>query len=259
MRPAYGNPDLRRSHKHLLVYLGIMGPQDGVDLLLESVEILVNKIGRNDVHVALLGFGDCLEQLKLHAEELGIADRVTFTGRADARVIAEYLSVADLGICPDPKSPLNDLSTMNKTMEYMAYALPMVSFDLAETRVSAGEAAVYVESGDLEGFAEAVSDLLDDQERRAEMARYARLRVAQQLDWEPQAQAYVSVFDRIFGVSRQSPTAAWPRVDRRHRSRPPVDAWGNSLVDLRNPDAVEDFVRSRGIREPLPRASGEGR
>ena len=92
--------------------------------------------------------------------------------------------------------------------------------------MSAGDTAVYVESGDVEGFAAAVSDLLDDPDRRAEMAHYARERVAQDLDWEPQSQAYVSVFDRIFGVVRDTVTTAWPRVDRRHRSRPPVDALG---------------------------------
>lgn len=245
MRPAYVSPTVR-SREHLIVYLGIMGPQDGVDLLLRVVGILVHDLEREDLHVALLGFGDCLDDLKKLASELGIADRVTFTGRADARVIAEYLSAADLGMCPDPKSPLNDVSTMNKTMEYMSYALPMVSFDLAETRVSAGDAAVYVPSGDVQQFAQSVASLLDDPDRRAGMARYARERVAQHLDWSPQSRAYVSVFDRLLQVGRADRAADWPHVDRRRGTRPPVDAWGNALVDLRRPEAVERFVRSRG-------------
>lgn len=252
MRPAYANPDLRRGRKYLLVYLGIMGPQDGVDLLLGSLDILFNKLDRDDVHVALLGFGDCLEDLKEQTSRLGIADRLTFTGRADGRVIAEYLSVADIGLCPDPKSPLNDLSTMNKIMEYMSYALPMVSYDLAESRVSAGDAARYVSSTDVQQFAEAISDLLDDPDRRAWMAQQARERVAQHLDWEPQSRAYVSVYDGLFGVSREPDGESWPRVDRRQRSQPPVDSWGNPLVDLRNPDAVQRFVRTRGAEESLP-------
>ena len=99
---------------------------------------LVRVRGRHDVEATLLGFGDCLEDLKKQCAAMGLDDVVTFTGRADARMIAEHLSAADVGLCPDLKTPLNDVSTMNKTMEYMAYALPSVSFDLAETRVSGG-------------------------------------------------------------------------------------------------------------------------
>ncbi len=257
MRPVTGREDLRRGRRHLLVYLGIMGPQDGVDVLLDAVKVLVKDLGRTDVEVALLGFGDCLEDLRAKAVELELTDNVTFTGRADAQMISEYLSTADVGLCPDPKSPLNDVSTMNKTMEYMAYALPVVSFDLAETRVSAGDAAVYVESGQVVAFAEAVADLLDDEDRRAQMARFARQRVVQELDWEPNSRAYVSVFDRLLGIERPREQAAqWPLVDRRRREPVPagelVDSFGNELVDLRDAGAVDSFVRSRGLPDGEP-------
>ena len=197
MRPVHPlTPGPRR--RHSLVYLGIMGPQDGVDTILDVMHELVVVRGRRDVEATLLGFGDCLVDLRRQCTEMGLDDVVTFTGRADARMIAEHLSAAAVGLCPDLKTPLNDVSTMNKTMEYMAYALPSVSFDLVETRVSGEDACLYVPSGEVSAFCDAVELLLDDSELRLSMARRARTRVSEVLDWKPQAEAYVSVFDRMF-------------------------------------------------------------
>jgi glycosyltransferase involved in cell wall biosynthesis len=197
----------------------------------------------------LLGFGDCFEELKHQSTALGLDDYVTFTGRADAAMVAQYLSAADVGVSPDPLSPLNDVSTMNKTMEYMAYAVPVVAFDLKETRVSAQEAAVYVPAGDIAGFASAVGDLLDDGDRRAQMAVQARLRAAAELDWRPQAKAYVAVYDSLLGyrAGRDGETAVWPAVDRRAREAAPQDREGKRLVDLRNREELHRFVRERQL------------
>lgn len=241
MRPGAGEPALRHGRAHLGVYLGIMGPQDGIDRLLRSWAHLVHDLGRDDCHLALLGFGDCLEELKQQTVDLGLSDHVTFTGRADRQMIARYLSTADVGLCPDPKSPLNDVSTMNKTMEYMAYAVPVVTYDLVETRVSAGDTAVYVDAEDERAFAVAVADLLDDEDRRAALALAARQRVSAELDWYPQSVAYVGVFDRVTG--RTSPLLQRPI---------PVpgqgpDQWGRTLVDLDDPAALNAFVRTRAL------------
>lgn len=199
MRPVYSPAMASKSHRFALVYLGIMGPQDDVDLVLEVMDELVNKRGRHDVHAWLLGFGDCYEDLRRQCAQLGLDHVVTFTGRADKAVIADRLSAADVGLCPDLKTPLNDVSTMNKTMEYMAYCLPSVSFDLAETRVSGGDAVIYVRSGDMKGFADAVERLLDDAELRLDLAHKARERVSKELDWAAQAKKYVDVFDDLVG------------------------------------------------------------
>ena len=136
MRPLYAEPPRDADHPKTLVYLGVMGPQDGVEVVLQVMDDLVHRRGRRDVRATLLGFGDCYDDLRRRATELGLDECVTFTGRADLDMIADHLSSADIGVCPDLKSPLNDVSTMNKTMEYMAYALPAVAFDLTETRVS---------------------------------------------------------------------------------------------------------------------------
>ncbi len=199
MRPVLPRPDAPRRERHSLVYLGIMGPQDGVETILDVMVELVHRRGRTDVEATLLGFGDCLKDLQLRSIALGLEDVVTFTGRAGAEMIAEHLSAAEVGLCPDHKTPLNDVSTMNKTMEYMAYALPSVSFDLVETRVSGQDSCLYVADGDVAAFADAVERLLDDRELRVSMALRARSRVCASLDWQPQAEAYVGVHECLAG------------------------------------------------------------
>ena len=233
MRPIYPqNP--RPADGIELAYLGIMGPQDGVDQVLLVVDELVHKRGRTTVTATLLGFGDCLEDLKAQSTRLGLDDHVTFTGRVDRVAIAEYLSRADIGLCPDLKTPLNDLSTMNKTMEYMAYALPSVSFDLAETRVSGGDSLLYVPSGDIAAFADAVERLIDDPDLRIALGMKGRERVSSELDWRPQAEAYVAVFDAVSGFSQPGP--AVPDDTGVKAS----DAQGRHYVDL---DDKEEFAR----------------
>jgi glycosyltransferase involved in cell wall biosynthesis len=175
-----------------------MGPQDGVDLLLESIDTFVHEHGRDDCHFALLGYGDCLAELRDQCSRLGLDDCVTFTGRADSEMIAAYLSTADIGLSADPSSPLNDVSTMNKTMEYMAYELPVVAYDLKETRVSAGRAAVYVVPNDAIAYAKAISDLLDSPDERATMGALGRQRIEDVLSWQRQVPGYIAAFDALF-------------------------------------------------------------
>ena len=173
-----------------------MGPQDGVDLASRAAESLVRS-GRDDVHFVLMGKGDSFDDLVALAGELGIADHVTFTGRVPDETVFEVLSTADVGLCPDPLNPLNDVSTMNKTMEYMSFELPVVAFDLKETRVSAGDAAVYVRPNDVEAYAGAIAELLDDPARRETMGKHGRSRVEDVLAWKHQSPVYVDVFRRL--------------------------------------------------------------
>ncbi|SDL79257.1 Glycosyltransferase involved in cell wall bisynthesis [Nonomuraea maritima] len=198
MRPGPQVPELRRGREHLLVWLGIMGPQDGVDVVLRVAEQVVHRHGRDDVGFALLGFGDCLEDLKRLAAELDLEEHVEFTGRVGPTEIARYFSSATAGLSPDPFSPLNDVSTMNKTMEYMAFGLPVVAYRLTETAVTAGECAVYADPDDLDGFVKELIQLLDDPARRAALGAAGRRRAETVLDWRPQAEAYVAVYDSIF-------------------------------------------------------------
>jgi glycosyltransferase involved in cell wall biosynthesis len=187
----------RRGYRHLAVYLGVMGPQDGVDNVVRAAAYVRDVLHRDDIAFTLIGAGDCYADLRRLANDLDLDGTVLFTGRAPDALVAEILSTADVGLSPDPKNPLNDVSTMNKTMEYMAFGLPVVAFDLLETRVSANDAAVYAEPNDVAGFATSITDLIDDPSARAVMARRGRDRVETALAWSIQRPAYVSVYDRL--------------------------------------------------------------
>ncbi|MFC5996699.1 glycosyltransferase family 4 protein [Pseudonocardia hispaniensis] len=199
MRRGSPDPALRRGRAHLLVYLGVMGPQDGVDITLRAMRHIVHVRQRSDVALTLIGDGDDAPRLRALATELGLDGWVEFTGRAPDELVARLLSTADIGLSPDPKNPLNDVSTMNKTMEYLAFELPVVAFDLVETRVSAADAAVYAEPNRIDDYAEAILALLDDEVRRKQMGARGRHRVETVLAWDTQVPAYVGVYDRLTG------------------------------------------------------------
>ncbi|MGH4014549.1 MAG: glycosyltransferase family 4 protein [Pseudonocardiaceae bacterium] len=199
MRRGEHDETLRRGYEHLLVYLGVMGPQDGVDLALRAMEHIVHVRGRTDVALTLIGDGDAGAELRRLATELGLDRYVEFTGRAPDELVARLLSTADLGLSPDPKNPLNDVSTMNKTMEYMAFELPVVAFDLVETRVSAEDAAVYAEPNRVDDYADRILGLLDDGVGRKQLGAAGRRRVEDVLAWRHQIPPYVGVYDRLTG------------------------------------------------------------
>ena len=202
MRRGAADPVLRRGRRFLAAYIGVMGPQDGVDNVVRAADIVVHKLGREDIAFTLIGSGDCFDDLVALRDELGLAGHVEFTGRAPDELVARILSTADAGLSPDPKNPLNDVSTMNKTMEYMAFQLPVVAFDLRETRVSAGEAAVYVQPNDEQAYAEAIVALMDDEQARGRLGRLGRARVEQELAWSHQEQNYLEVYRRVTSRAR---------------------------------------------------------
>ena len=187
-----------------------MGPQDGVDIVVRAADIVVHELGRDDIAFTLIGSGDCFDDLVALRDELGLAGHVEFTGRAPDELVARILSTADVGLSPDPKNPLNDVSTMNKTMEYMAFELPVVAFDLRETRVSAGDAAVYVKPNDVHEYAAAIVELMDDEPSASRLGKLGRARVEQELAWSHQERAYLGVYRRLID-------GGGSRTDRRLR------------------------------------------
>ena len=190
-------PELKRGRRHLVAYLGVMGPQDGVDIVVRAAEIVVHKLSRSDIAFTLIGSGDCFDELVNLRDELNLAGHVEFTGRAPDELVGRIMSTADVGLSPDPKNPLNDVSTMNKTMEYMSFELPVVAFDLRETRTSAGQAAVYVRPNEILDYAEAIVALMDDEPRRTQLGQLGRARVEKELAWPHQRQAYLDVYQRL--------------------------------------------------------------
>jgi glycosyltransferase involved in cell wall biosynthesis len=199
-----GDPDpaQRRGRRFLAAYIGVMGPQDGVDIVVRAAAIVVRELGRDDIAFTLIGSGDCFDDLVALRDELDLAGHVEFTGRAPDELVTRILSTADIGLSPDPKNPLNDVSTMNKSMEYMAFELPVVAFDLRETRVSVGDAGVYVTPNDVRQYAQAIVELADDEPRRALLGKLGRTRIEQELAWCHQERAYVGVYQRLTGGAK---------------------------------------------------------
>jgi glycosyltransferase involved in cell wall biosynthesis len=194
------DPSLRRGKAYLLAYVGVMGPQDGVDYALRALRLLRDKVGRDDIHCIFMGSGDAFDAMVALSAELGITDIVEFTGWVqDDEFIQRCLSSADVCLAPDPMNPLNNASTMIKVAEYMAMGRPIVSFDLAETRVSAGDAAVYVPCNDEYAFALAIDALLNDPARRRRMGEVGRRRIEEKLSWEVSRQTLVEFYRRIIG------------------------------------------------------------
>jgi asparagine synthase (glutamine-hydrolysing) len=200
------DPGHAHGREYLCCYLGVMGPQDGVDLALRAIDVFVHHMKRTDTQFVFIGAGDRFDDLRALARELELDEFVDFTGRLPANdpELLSVLSSADIGLCPDPFNALNDASTMNKTLEYMAFELPVVAFDLHETRVSAREAAVYVTPNDVGEYARAIGDLLDDPDRRRSMGTSGRRRVEGELSWQHQVPALLSVYSRVVPLASPS-------------------------------------------------------
>jgi glycosyltransferase involved in cell wall biosynthesis len=200
---------LKSMNKKILVYIGIMGPQDGVDYLMRAVHHLVYGLGRTDFYCVLIGKGDSLESLKALAHDLKIDDYVWFTGFIPEADLIRYLSTADIGVDPDPSSPLNDVSTWIKIMEYMAMEKPIVTFDLKETRYSAQDAALYVRPNDEKGFAQAIVTLMDDEELRRELGRRGRARIENELNWDIVKQNLLNAYAQCLAPRSERGVPEW--------------------------------------------------
>ncbi len=179
-------PELKSGKRFLVVYLGVMGPQEGLDLLFQSILYFRKRRQTDDTLFVLIGAGSELPRLKQRAVESGLGSMVRFAGRIPDEEVAAYLSTADVCVAPDPKNPMNDKSTMNKVLEYMAYGRPVVLFDLTEGRRAADDAALYACSNDPEDFAEKIIQLLDSETLRQQLGETGHQRVREELNWEMQ-------------------------------------------------------------------------
>lgn len=190
-------PALRRGKAFLVAYLGVMAPQDGVDHLLHAAFHLRRNAGRDDIAYTLIGAGDSFEDLKKLACELGLADVVEFTGRIPDADVERILATADVCVCPDPLNPLNDVSTMNKVLEYMACGRPIVAYDLREHRYSAADGALYAVPNRPDELGGRIAELLDDPARRATMGAYNRQRFLERMAWEYSAGELLAAYETL--------------------------------------------------------------
>jgi glycosyltransferase involved in cell wall biosynthesis len=198
-RVKLATPDLkwRNGRAHMVGYVGVIGPQEGLDLLMASIHYIVRR-GRVDIQFVIVGDGTALESSKALAATLGIEAFVTFVGRVDDETLFSVLSTADVCVNPDRPNAMNDKSTMNKILEYMALGKPIVQYDLSEGRFSAREASLYAKNIDPDDFAEKILMLVDDPRRRAMMGEFGRSRVRDELAWSHEAPKLLAAYDQIF-------------------------------------------------------------
>ena len=200
-RIRLGSPraELREGRAFLVLYLGVMGPQDGVDLLLTSIDDITRRRGRHDIFFALVGTGTEAERLRALASGKGLDSHLRFTGLISDDDLAAYLSTADVCVAPDPSNPMNDRCTMTKVLEYMSYGRPVVQFDLPQGRITAGDAALYARPNDPVDFAELVLKLIDSEPLRDELGARGRKRIEESLNWENAKRQLLAAYQTALG------------------------------------------------------------
>lgn len=224
IRPSV--PELRKGFAHLIGYVGVIGQQEGMDLLVAAADHLIRNTGRRDVHFAIVGFGPHLAAVKADVAARGLEAYFTFTGPLYGDELLAVLNTADICVSPDPSNAMNDISTMNKVIEYMTLQKPIVQFDLKEGRASAGEASLYAAANDPVDFADKIASLLDDPEARARMGAIGRARVEGGLSWTHSAPRLLAAYDRAF--AKRAGLRASSRRSRRlvgPRPRTTSDVW----------------------------------
>jgi glycosyltransferase involved in cell wall biosynthesis len=197
MTPVTPSSRLRGMEKCILCYIGSLNPQDGVDHLLRSLRHLFYDLKRSDFHCVIMGTGDSLQDLRNLADKLHLDGCVELPGFVSDEDLQANLAAADICLDPDPSSPLNDVSTWIKVMEYMAYGKPIVAFDLKETRFSAGDAAIYVRPNEEAEFAKTIAQLMGQPELRSKMGTYGRRRVDEELQWNKVGRNLLGAYETL--------------------------------------------------------------
>jgi glycosyltransferase involved in cell wall biosynthesis len=197
-KPGPGNPDYRKGAATVMGYVGVIGQQEGMDLLVLAADHLIRKLGKTDVHFVIVGFGPELPEVQRDVARRGLEAHFTFTGPLFGSDMLDALNAVDIGVSPDPKNGMNDISTMNKVMEYMTLEKAVVQFDLTEGRFSAGEASLYANANDPVDFATRIAWLIDNPEERKRMGVIGRARVLENLSWQHSVPHLLAAYDRVF-------------------------------------------------------------
>lgn len=196
------NPKWRGGRRFLVGYVGVIGEQEGLDLLVKSINFIVKNLGRSDIQFIVVGDGPALRSIVKLAEAEGVLEFITFTGRVSDEVLFEVLSTSDVCVNPDKVNEMNDKSTMNKILEYMAFSKPIVQFDVTEGRRSAGAASLYAAPNDSQDFAEKILRVLDSPSVSRQMGEIGRHRLETQLSWEHQVDTLLAAYSHA--ISRKS-------------------------------------------------------
>jgi len=203
-----GNEQYKRGRSYLVGYLGVIGEQEGIDLLLDSVQKIVAR--RQDIQFAIVGGGTSLDSLKELARKMNVADYVDFYGRVEDALMLDILNTADVCVNPDKPTEMNNLSTMNKIMEYMALRKPIVQFDLKEGRFSAQKASLYARGEDTSEFADKITYLIDNKAVREEMGEFGYRRVVNELSWTYERTKLLALYDRVLATVTKTVPSSTP-------------------------------------------------
>ncbi len=198
LRIVPAKPEIKRGREYMVGYVGVIGQQEGIEYLLAAASYIKNDLGRDDVFWGIVGGGPHLSRLRQMCTEMGLDDIVEFTGRVSDEKLLDYLNTADVCVNSDEYNEMNDKSTMNKILEYMALGKPIVQFDLTEGRYSAREASLYARQNDARDMAEKIITLLENPEKRRQMSEYGRSRIVNELSWEHTSKALLEGYDRYF-------------------------------------------------------------
>jgi glycosyltransferase involved in cell wall biosynthesis len=193
-----GNPIYKKGRNFLVGYVGVIGEQEGLDLLVDAVQYISQK--RSDIQFAIVGSGTELEQIKRLVAQKNVADYVDFYGRVNDQLLTDILNTCDICVNPDKPTEMNNLSTMNKIMEYMALRKPIVQFDLKEGRISAAEASLYANHHDIGDFGDKIMLLCDDEAMRKKMGQFGYERIVNELSWEFESKKLVAFYQRVLGM-----------------------------------------------------------
>ena len=190
--------EIKRGRRFMVGYVGVIGQQEGIEYLLKAAKYIKEELHRDDIFWGVVGGGPHLEALRKQSHEMGLDDILEFTGRVSDEVLLDYLNTADICVNSDEYNAMNDKSTMNKILEYMALGKPIVQFDLTEGRFSAQEASLYAEPNNAIDMADKIIQLLDNPAKRKEMSEYGRQRIVNELSWEHTSRALLEGYDNYF-------------------------------------------------------------
>lgn len=198
LRITPAKPEIKRGKRFMVGYLGVIGQQEGIEYMLKAAQYIKEQLRRDDIFWGIVGGGPHLEALRSQSHEMGLDDILEFTGRVSDEVLLDYLNTADVCVNSDEYNAMNDKSTMNKILEYMALGKSIVQFDLTEGRYSAQEASLYAEPNNAIDMANKIIHLLDHPEERQRMSEYGRKRIVNELSWEHTSRALLEGYDQYF-------------------------------------------------------------
>lgn len=202
LRIQLPKPEIRRGRKYMVGYLGVIGRQEGLEYMLKAAQYVRAVRGRDDILWAVVGNGPDLNRIRELCGRMGLDDIFVFTGRVPDNIMLDYINTADVCINCDEYNAMNDKSTMNKVLEYMALAKPIVQFDLTEGKYSAQGASLYAERNNAEDMGDKILKLLDNLQMREHMGLYGRNRVLNELSWEHTSKALLAGYDKYFRERR---------------------------------------------------------